>query len=73
MPVRRRRPARGLLAARDLIAARYAEPLDVPSLARAVGLRSAGSFTTRFGRIFGMTPTAYRAAHSARPQMRTFG
>ena len=29
----------------------------------AVGLRSAGSFTTSFGRAFGMSPTAYRAAY----------
>ncbi|MEZ5096694.1 MAG: helix-turn-helix transcriptional regulator [Nocardioides sp.] len=29
----------------------------------AVGLSSIGSFTTSFGRMFGMTPTAYRAAH----------
>ena len=28
-----------------------------------VGLRSVGSFTTSFGRVYGMTPTAYRAAH----------
>lgn len=28
-----------------------------------VGLSSVGSFTTCFGRLFGMTPTAYRAAH----------
>jgi AraC-like DNA-binding protein len=28
-----------------------------------VGLRSVGSFTTSFGRAFGLTPTAYRAAH----------
>jgi AraC-like DNA-binding protein len=28
-----------------------------------VGLRSIGSFTTSFGRTFGMSPTAYRAAH----------
>ena len=28
-----------------------------------VGLASVGSFTTSFGRTFGMTPTAYRAAH----------
>jgi AraC-like DNA-binding protein len=27
-----------------------------------VGLSSVGSFTTSFGRAFGMTPTAYRAA-----------
>jgi AraC-like DNA-binding protein len=92
--------------------ARYREPLDVPSLARAahvspahfsrefkrtfgetphqylltrrleraaellrktdhtvaqicfdVGLASVGSFTSSFGRVYGMTPTAYRAAH----------
>jgi AraC-like DNA-binding protein len=104
--------ARHLLRARDLIDARYAEPLDVARLARAahlspahfsrrfrvafgesphqylltrrmeraaallrttdrsvteicldVGLRSVGSFTTSFGRTFGMTPTAYRSAH----------
>ena len=28
-----------------------------------VGLGSVGSFTTSFGRMFAMTPTAYRAAH----------
>ena len=105
-------PARHLLRARDLVDARYFEPLDVPALARAarlspahfsrefrrsfgqtphqylvirrmeraaalmcttdrtvadicltVGLRSVGSFTTSFGRMFGCSPTAYRAAH----------
>ena len=105
-------PARHLLRARDLVDARYREPLDVPTLARAahlseahfsrefrrvfgetphqylltrrleraaallrntdrtvadicleVGLRSVGSFTTSFGRAFGLSPTAYRAAH----------
>jgi AraC-like DNA-binding protein len=105
-------PARHLLRAKDLIDARYREPLDVPALARAahlspahfsrefrrafgetphqylltrrleraaallrntdrtvadiclaVGLRSVGSFTTSFGRAFGVSPTAYRAAH----------
>jgi AraC-like DNA-binding protein len=129
---------RHLLRAKDLIDARYREPLDVPTLARAahlspghfsrefrrafgesphkylltrrmeraaallrntdravadiciaVGLNSIGSFTTSFGRAFGMTPTAYRAAHPpalahvrvptcvlqayARPQSSTFG
>ncbi len=29
----------------------------------SVGLSSVGSFTTSFRRVFGMTPTAYRAAH----------
>ena len=131
-------PARHLLRAKDLIDARYREPLDVPSLARAahlspahfsrefrrvfgetphqylltrrleraaallrmtdhsvaevcfdVGLRSVGSFTTSFGRAYGCTPTAYRAAHPpaaaravvptcvaqayARPRSSTFG
>jgi AraC-like DNA-binding protein len=105
-------PARHLLRAKDLVDARYREPLDVEALARAaklspwhfsrefrrefgqsphqyllhrrleraasllrstdrsvadicltVGLRSIGSFTTSFGRMFGMSPTAYRAAH----------
>jgi AraC-like DNA-binding protein len=104
-------PARHLLRAKDLIDARYREPLDVPTLARAarlspahfsrefkrafgetphqylltrrleraasllrttdrsvaeicltVGLVSVGSFTTSFGRAYGVSPTAYRAA-----------
>ena len=104
--------ARHLLRARDLADARYREPLDVPTLARAahvspahftrefrrafgetphrylltrrleraaallrntdrnvadiclsVGLTSVGSFTTSFGKLYGMSPTAYRAAH----------
>jgi AraC-like DNA-binding protein len=105
-------PARHLLRAKDLIDARYREPLDVAALARAahlspahfsrefrgafgepphqylltrrleraaallrstdrsvadicltVGLRSVGSFTSSFGRTFGLSPTAYRAAY----------
>jgi transcriptional regulator GlxA family with amidase domain len=105
-------PSRHLLRAKDLMDRRYAEPLDVPALARAarlspahfsrefarafgvtphrylltrrleraaallrhtdrsvadicvtVGLASVGSFTTSFGRAFGRSPTAYRAAH----------
>src|SRR5437870_11924647 len=105
-------PARHLLRAKDLADARYREPLDVPTLARAarlspahfsrefhrafgetphqylltrrleraaellrntdrsvadicltVGLRSVGSFTTSFRRLYGVSPTAYRAAH----------
>jgi AraC-like DNA-binding protein len=104
--------ARHLLRAKDLVDARYREPLDVSALARAahlspahfsrefrrtfgetphqyllmrrleraaallrntdrsvadicltVGLRSVGSFTTSFGRMFGVSPTAYRAAY----------
>jgi AraC-like DNA-binding protein len=105
-------PARHLLRAKDLVDARYRDPLDVKTLTRAaklspahfsrefkrafgdsphqyllnrrleraaallrttdrsiadvcftVGLRSVGSFTTTFGKRFGMTPTEYRAAH----------
>jgi AraC-like DNA-binding protein len=105
-------PARHLLRARDLADARYREPLDVATLARAahvspahftrefrrafgetphrylltrrleraaallrntdrtvadiclsVGLTSVGSFTTSFGKLYGMSPTAYRSAH----------
>src|SRR5688500_19769594 len=105
-------PIRHLLRAKDLVDARYREPLDVITLAGAahlspahfsrefrrafaetphqylltrrleraaallrntdrtvaeicvaVGLRSVGSFTTSFRRAFGLTPTAYRAAH----------
>jgi AraC-like DNA-binding protein len=105
-------PARHLLRAKDLIDARYRDPLDVPALARAahlstahfsrtfrkafgetphqylltrrleraaallrdtdytvseicftVGLHSIGSFTSSFGRAYGCSPSAYRAAH----------
>ncbi|MCI0633839.1 MAG: helix-turn-helix transcriptional regulator [Actinobacteria bacterium] len=35
----------------------------VEDVCAAVGLRSVGSFTTSFGRAFGMSPIAYRAAH----------
>ena len=105
-------PTRHLLRAKDLIDARYREPLDVAALARAahlsaahfsrefrrefgetphqylltrrleraaallrntdraiveicldVGLTSVGSFTTSFGRAYGLSPAAYRASH----------
>jgi AraC-like DNA-binding protein len=105
-------PTRHLLRAKDLVDARYRDPLDVPALARAaylspahfsrefrrtfgetphrylmtrrleraaallrttdrsvadicltVGLRSIGSFTTSFGRLFGLSPTAYRKSY----------
>ena len=105
-------PERHLLRAKDIVDARYREPLDVRALARAahlspahfsrefrrafgepphkylltrrleraaallrntdhsvadicftVGLRSVGSFTTSFRRVYGLSPTAYRAAH----------
>ena len=62
---------------------------SVTDICLTVGLRSVGSFTTTFGRMFGLSPTAYRAAHPpavthvriptcvlqayARPQRSTFG
>jgi AraC-like DNA-binding protein len=62
---------------------------SVAEICLAVGLQSVGSFTTSFGRTYGMTPMAYRAAFPAashlalipacvirahaRPQHRTFG
>ena len=104
-------PARYLQRAKDLVDARYAEPITVDDLAAAaglsrahfsrmftrtfgesprsylqsrrleraaallrhtdrsvadicvmVGLQSVGSFTTSFRRMFGMTPTQYRAS-----------
>ena len=35
---------------------------SVADICFTVGLKSVGSFTTSFGRVYGMTPTAYRAA-----------
>jgi AraC-like DNA-binding protein len=112
-------PERHLLRAKDIVDARFREPLDVPALARAaylspahfsrefrrafgetphqylltrrleraaallrntdrsvadicftVGLRSVGSFTTSFRRVYRMSPTAYRAAHPPLEQAR---
>ena len=61
---------------------------SVARICVSVGLSSIGSFTASFGRMFGMPPTAYRAAHPpaaqvarvpacvvrawGRPQVRTF-
>jgi AraC-like DNA-binding protein len=61
---------------------------SVADICLSVGLQGIGSFTTSFGRAFGLSPTAYRAAHPpatqralvpgcvvrayARPQHRTF-
>jgi AraC-like DNA-binding protein len=61
---------------------------SVATICVAVGLASVGSFTTSFRRMFGLTPTAYRAAYApaataamipgcvvrayGRPQHRTF-
>ena len=46
--------ARHLLRAKDLIDARYREPLDVPTLARAARLSTA-HFSREFRRSFGET------------------
>src|SRR6266487_2246760 len=50
--------ARHLLRAKDLIDARYREPLDVPQLARAARLSTA-HFSREFRRAFGDTPHQY--------------
>jgi AraC-like DNA-binding protein len=76
---RRLERAAGLLCATDR---------SVADVCLSVGLQSIGSFTTSFKRAYGVTPTAYRAAHPpasrgalipgcvvrayARPQHRTF-
>src|SRR5689334_3209197 len=36
---------------------------SVADICFSVGLQSVGSFTTSFTRVYGMSPTAYRAAH----------
>jgi AraC-like DNA-binding protein len=62
---------------------------SVANVCLTVGLKSVGSFTTSFGRMFGLSPAAYRAAHppavkrarvptcvlfaQARPQNSSFG
>src|SRR5262249_58787161 len=51
-------PARHLLRAKDMIDARYREPLDVPALARAAHL-SPAHFSREFRRAFGETPHQY--------------
>jgi AraC-like DNA-binding protein len=51
-------PARHLLRAKDLIDARYREPLEIPTLARAAHLSSA-HFSREFRRAFGETPHQY--------------
>src|ERR687890_598138 len=51
-------PARHLLRARDLIDARYREPLDVPAIAQAAHL-SPAHFSREFRRAFGETPHQY--------------
>jgi AraC-like DNA-binding protein len=49
---------RHLLRARDLVDARFAEPLGVAELARAAGL-SRAHFSREFRRAFGESPHAY--------------
>jgi len=51
-------PERHLLRAKDLVDARYAQPLDVGDLARAAGL-SRAHFSREFRRAFGDSPHAY--------------
>ena len=54
-------PERHLLRARDLVDARYAEPLGVDDLARSAGL-SRAHFSREFRRAFGESPHAYLVA-----------
>jgi AraC-like DNA-binding protein len=58
-------PHRYLLTRRLERAAALLRTTDrsVADICMTVGLRSVGSFTTSFGRMFGLSPTAYRAAH----------
>jgi AraC-like DNA-binding protein len=51
-------PARHLLRAKDLVDARYREPLDVAALAAAARL-SPAHFSREFRRAFGETPHQY--------------
>ena len=58
-------PHRYLLTRRLERAAALLRTTDrsVADIYMTVGLRSVGSFTTSFGRMFGMAPTAYRATY----------
>ena len=58
-------PHRYLLTRRLERAAALLRTTDrtVADICMTVGLRSVGSFTTSFGRMFGTSPTAYRASH----------
>jgi AraC-like DNA-binding protein len=51
-------PARYLLRAKDLVDARYAEPITVDDLAAAAGL-SRAHFSRMFTKTFGESPRAY--------------
>ncbi len=58
-------PHRYLLTRRLERAAALLRNTDRPvaEICFAVGLKSLGSFTSSFGRAYGVTPAAYRAAH----------
>ena len=58
-------PHRYLLTRRLERAAALLRTTDhtVADICMTVGLRSVGSFTTSFGRAFGMSPTEYRASY----------
>jgi AraC-like DNA-binding protein len=51
-------PARHLLRAKDLVDARYVDPLGVDDMARVAGL-SRAHFSREFRRAFGESPHAY--------------
>jgi AraC-like DNA-binding protein len=51
-------PARHLVRAKDLVDARYADPITVTDMARAAGLSKA-YFTRQFRAAFGESPRAY--------------
>jgi transcriptional regulator GlxA family with amidase domain len=51
-------PARYLMRAKDLVDARYSEPITVDDLAAAAGL-SRAHFSRMFSKTFGESPRAY--------------
>ena len=51
-------PTRHLLRAKDMVDARYRDPLDVPALARVAHV-SPAHFSREFRRAFGLTPHQY--------------
>ena len=62
-------PVRHLLRAKDLIDARYRDPLDVPALARTAHL-SPAHFSREFRRAFGETPHQYLLRKRAKTALR---
>ena len=65
-------PHQNLLTRRLERAAALLQSTDrsVADICFTVGLRSVGSFTTSFRRVYGVSPTAYRAAHPPRERAR---